>query len=204
MKTVFLDVDTQIDFLFPAGALYVPGADEIVPNLAALTQYALASSHQIVSTADAHPENDPEFKDWKPHCVAGTIGQHKASATLSERPFPLVLSSNPGALESLIPQLPQAKQIIVEKHMLDCFSNPNLKLVLDALKPDRFVVYGVAIEHCVRHALSGIVDLGKPVYLVTDAIRGIDPDECSQVTSGFQAQGVTHCTTADVVAGIQP
>ncbi len=24
MKTVFFDIDTQFDFLFPAGALYVP------------------------------------------------------------------------------------------------------------------------------------------------------------------------------------
>jgi nicotinamidase-related amidase len=31
MKTVFVDVDTQIDFLFPAGALYVPGASGCCP-----------------------------------------------------------------------------------------------------------------------------------------------------------------------------
>ena len=30
---VFVDIDTQRDFLDPAGALYVPGAVEIVPNL---------------------------------------------------------------------------------------------------------------------------------------------------------------------------
>ena len=32
MKSVFFDVDTQIDFLYPAGALYVPGAESIVGN----------------------------------------------------------------------------------------------------------------------------------------------------------------------------
>ena len=32
MKTVFVDVDTQIDFLFPAGALYVPGAERLLPE----------------------------------------------------------------------------------------------------------------------------------------------------------------------------
>jgi hypothetical protein len=29
MKTVFFDVDTQIDFLYPAGALYVPGGETV-------------------------------------------------------------------------------------------------------------------------------------------------------------------------------
>ena len=32
MRTVFLDVDTQIDFLFPAGALYVPQVGIINPS----------------------------------------------------------------------------------------------------------------------------------------------------------------------------
>ena len=36
MKTVFFDVDTQLDFVFPAGALYVPGAENIVENLRSL------------------------------------------------------------------------------------------------------------------------------------------------------------------------
>jgi len=198
MKTVFLDVDTQIDFLFPAGALYVPGAEEIVPNLAVLTRHGLVRGHQIISTADAHSEDDPEFKIWKPHCVAGTIGQHKAAAALSERP--LVVASHSGALAPLNPPLPQAKQIIVEKQMLDCFSSPNLKVLLNALKADQFVVYGVATEYCVRCALTGLVELGKPVYLVTDAIRGIDPEASRQVITGFEAQGVVLRSTADVLA----
>ena len=198
MKTVFLDVDTQIDFLFPAGALYVPGAEEIVPNLAALTRHALARGHQIISTADAHPEDDLEFKVWRPHCVAETIGQHKAAATLSERP--LVVASSAGALEPLMPQLPKAKQIIVEKQILDCFSNPNLKPLLNAIEAHRFVVYGVATEYCVGCALTGLVGLGKPVYLITDAIRGINPEASRQVINGFEAQGVVLRSTADVVA----
>ena len=40
MKTVFFDVDTQIDFLYPAGALYVPGAEKVVEQIAALNRFA--------------------------------------------------------------------------------------------------------------------------------------------------------------------
>src|ERR1041385_6607139 len=85
MKTVFFDVDTQLDFLYPAGALYVPGAESIVAQVAALNQYAAGHGFSVVSTMDAHSEDDPEFRDWPPHCVAGTAGQQKPAATLLEK-----------------------------------------------------------------------------------------------------------------------
>jgi nicotinamidase/pyrazinamidase len=68
VKTVFFDVDTQIDFMYPAGALYVPGAERIVPAIVRLNQ----SAPLLVSTMCAHQENDPEFAQWPPHCVVGT------------------------------------------------------------------------------------------------------------------------------------
>ena len=45
MKTVFFDVDTQLDFLYPAGALYVPGAERIVPAIARLNRFAARARH---------------------------------------------------------------------------------------------------------------------------------------------------------------
>src|SRR3954454_24978720 len=86
VRNVFFDVDTQIDFLFPAGALYVPGAERIVKNLGALTRFAAANRFQIISDTDAHAENDPEFKTWRAHCVIGTAGQQKPTNTLLNQP----------------------------------------------------------------------------------------------------------------------
>ncbi len=40
MKTAFVDVDTQIDFLYPSGALYVPGAGRLIPRIAELNRWA--------------------------------------------------------------------------------------------------------------------------------------------------------------------
>ena len=78
MSALFIDVDTQLDFLYPAGALYVPGAERLIPALGHLTRYAAGHRIPLVSTVDAHTENDPEFQSWPKHCVAGAAGQHKA------------------------------------------------------------------------------------------------------------------------------
>ncbi len=85
MKTVFVDVDTQYDFLFPAGALSVPGAQRILPAVSRLNHWAARNGAVVVSTMDAHTENDREFQVWPGHCVAGTLGQRKHESTLLER-----------------------------------------------------------------------------------------------------------------------
>jgi len=135
-RTVFLDVDTQLDFLLPAGALAVPGAEMLVPALASLTRFAAANGILILSTADAHAEDDAEFKSWKPHCVVGTTGQTKSAATLLT-PNPLVLTTDHDAWELIRDEVPRASQIIVEKQKLDVFTNPNLPLLLQALQAHR-------------------------------------------------------------------
>ena len=82
MEFLFWDVDTQIDFLSPQGKLYVPGAEKIIPNLRRLTKYAADHTIPIVSSTDAHVQNDPEFSQYPPHCLVGTEGQKKVEETL--------------------------------------------------------------------------------------------------------------------------
>lgn len=185
MKTVFFDIDTQLDFVFPAGALYVPRAELKLPSIAALNRYAASQGYPIISTVDAHGEDDPEFRIWRPHCVAGTTGQQKPQSTLVEKPF--VVSTRENA------PLPDAsvKQVIVEKQVLDCFSNPNLQRLVEQYNADRYVVYGVVTEHCVRCAAMGLLRTGKRVELVTDAIETLHPEESDRTLREFeQASGV--------------
>jgi nicotinamidase/pyrazinamidase len=198
VKTVFFDVDTQIDFLFPAGALCVPGAEKIVKTLGALTRFAAANRFQIISTADAHGEDDPEFQTWRPHCVIGTTGQQKTGSTLLNQL--LVLSSAPGSLDAIRSRTGDTAQIMVEKQMLDCFTNPNLRPLLSLIRADRYVVYGVVTEYCVQCAAFGLLETGAQVELVTDAIKSLSASDEQDVLQRFQAQGGLLTTTAVVTA----
>jgi len=192
MKTVFVDVDTQIDFLYPAGALYVPGGERLVPAIARLNHYAAGHGIPLISTTDAHSENDPEFRDWPPHCVAGTTGQLKPAETLLARRSRLGFEPG-GSIET-------ADQIVVEKQALDVFTNPNFGALLDRLQADRYVVYGVATDYCVRCALTGLLRTGKPVTLVTDAIAAVNPEAGADAVAGFIAAGGTLSTVREVAA----
>jgi len=198
VKTVFFDVDTQIDFLFPAGALYVPDAEHIVKTLGALTRFAAANRMLMSSTADAHSEDEPELRTWKPHCVVGTTGQQKAAQTLLDRP--LILSSALGSLDAIRSGIAGAAQIIVEKQALDCFTNPHLRPLLNLISAERYVVYGVVTEHCVRCAAFGLLETGARVELVTDGIKSLSASDEGDVLKRFQSQGGVLTTSAAVAA----
>jgi nicotinamidase/pyrazinamidase len=173
MKTVFFDVDTQIDFLFPSGALYVPGAEAIVATVAALNKAAPV----LVSTMDAHAEDDPEFRTYPPHCVAGTLGQRKPAATLVGQTF-------------------------IEKQTLDCFLAPKTAEILAQLNADRYVVYGVVTEICVKFAIEGLLKTGKRVGLVTDAVKALDERAAAEFLDSFQRSGGTITTSSAILASV--
>src|SRR5450759_4225103 len=182
MKTIFFDIDTQLDFLYPAGALYVPGAERIVPVIARLNRYAAAHDIPVVSTVDAHSENDVEFKVWPPHCVAGTTGQHKAEATLLEKRVVVPNRDCTLALDG-------AQQIVVEKQHVDVFTARNLARVVELLAADRFVVYGVVTEICVLYAARGLLKYGKPVSVVTDAVAALTAEASVRALEEIRASG---------------
>ncbi len=177
MKCVFVDVDTQLDFMVPSGALYVPGAEEIIPIVARLNRFAADQGIPVFSTVDAHAENDPEFTIWPHHCVAGTLGQRKVAATIL-----------PGC----------DTQTVFEKQVVDFGATEQFQAEVGRLHADRFVVYGVVTEYCVKSAALALLQAGKKVEVVTDAIQSIDGGEGARVLDQLVAAGAILTTAAAV------
>jgi nicotinamidase/pyrazinamidase len=194
MRTVFVDVDTQLDFLFPAGALYVPGAERILPAIASLNRHAAARGIPLLSTADAHAEDDPEFAAWPPHCVAGTWGQRKPAATLLEKSVVIPNRDMAAALDD-------AGQYIVEKQTLDVFETKTVRGLLDALRADRYVVYGVVTEICVVRAVRGLLALDKQVVVVAGAIQALSAGKAAQALDEIRSLGGSVARLGEVLAG---
>lgn len=192
MKSVFFDVDTQLDFVYPSGALYAPGSNRIVPVVARLNRAAAARDIPVISTVDAHTENDPEFKTWPHHCVAGTLGQRKAAPTLLDSR--VVVPNRDSGLE-----IAGARQIVLEKQTVDAFETVTLGPVLEALGGERFVVYGVVTEICVWHAARGLLKMGKHVEVVTDAIEGLKSVDSERALAELRGMGALLSNSEDVL-----
>jgi len=189
MKTVFFDIDTQIDFVYPAGALYVPGAEHILPVVGELNRHAPL----VISTMDAHAEDDPEFKIWPGHCVAGTWGQRKPESTLLQRRVTVPSGKTPFDLTG-------AQQVILEKQSLNCFDNANIDDVLAALDAERYIVYGVVTEYCVALAANGLLKTGRSVEIVTDAVETLKREDGQAALRAFTAAGGRLTRLSAVIA----
>jgi len=192
--TVFFDIDSQLDFLFPAGALYVPGAERIVPAIARLNRFAAAHGFPVVSTTDAHAEDDPEFSQWPPHCISGTLGQRKAEATLLDGR--VVVPNRDGDLA-----LDGARQIVVEKQTVDVFQCANLHRIVERLNAESYVVYGVVTEICVLYAARGLLRTGRPVTVVTDAVETLKAEDAERALAEICEGGGRLASTAEICGG---
>jgi nicotinamidase/pyrazinamidase len=191
MRTVFFDIDTQIDFLFPAGALYAPGAEKIIGTVAKLNRHAAAHGIPVVSTMDAHSENDPEFRDWPHHCVVDTVGKQKPASTLLEKR--LIVPNSRAELN-----LTLIDQILLEKQTFSALSNVNVALLIDHFAAERYVIYGVVTEVCVKLAAFGLLETGKRVEIVTDAICALNEETGAKTLADFTAAG-GHLTQAGMI-----
>ena len=200
--TIFYDVDTQRDFLLPGGALYVTGADRIIPALAALTSLARENHVRIVCSVDRHFPGDPELRrnggKYDDHCMDGTEGQKKIAETAPLNP--LYIPNHPLSSKEIEAALDHQGEIVFEKQDFDVFiGNRHARTILRMLlEPFRdVVIYGVYTEVCVARAVDGLTELGPKLTIVSDAIADIG-DDAHSVRQQWTRAGIEFATVAQL------
>ena len=192
-KILFIDIDTQNDFMFKEGNLYVPDAENIIENLKKLTEFAYRNNIPIFSSVDSHTQDDPEFKQFPPHCIKGTEGQEKINETKIKEA--LFIPSD----RTIEIDFTKYRQFIFEKDKLSVFSNPNFEKAIEKIGKEIFVVYGVATEYCVKECVEGLLERNKNVYIVVDAIKGVDEKKGKKFLEYASSKGVISVTTSSLV-----
>jgi nicotinamidase/pyrazinamidase len=196
-KTILWEVDAQADFMLPGGKLYVPGAEKIIPNLAHLIKAGTETGTLIVSSGDAHTQNDPEFQRFPPHCIAGTPGAEIIPEGLAKG-FRTIRND---ASNELPKDVLNSPQVILEKQTLDVFDNPKAAALVECLPADtEYVVFGVVTEYCVRIAAKGLLDRGRKVSIVKDAIEALSPKAARQTLDQLQSHGARLITASEALA----
>jgi nicotinamidase/pyrazinamidase len=190
---IFWEVDVQRDFMLPGGNLYVPGAEKLLPNIRRLTDAARQGRVFLVSHGCFHTADDPEFQTFPPHCVKGTEGAELVPEALTGK-----VARVPNDATAKVPEdLSQFQQILLEKQTLNIFESKHADELLQRLGKDpEFVVFGVVTEYCVSFAAKGLLQRGRRVAVVQDAIETLKKEE-GQATIAELARLGARLTTTD-------
>ena len=196
---VLWEVDTQKDFMLPGGKLYVPGAEKRLPNIRRLTDAARQGKVFLVSHGCFHAPDDAEFKIFPPHCVRGTDGADLVPEALTPR-----IVRVPNDAEAMLPgDLSAYQQILLEKQTLNIFESRHADALVQQLgsRPE-FVVFGVVTEYCVSFAAKGLLERGRRVAVVQDAIETLKPEESEKTMAELNRLGARVTTTDQALSVI--
>jgi nicotinamidase/pyrazinamidase len=195
-NVIFWEVDTQADFMLPAGKLYVPGAEKLLPNIRRLTDAARQGRVFLVSHGCFHAADDPEFKMFPPHCVKGTAGAELVPEALTDN---VVRVPNDDAA-TLPRDLSACQQILLEKQTLDIFESRHADALVHRLgSRTEFIVFGVVTEYCVGFAAKGLLQRGRRVAVVRDAIETLKPEDGDKTIAELQRLGARLISTNEAI-----
>jgi len=156
-------VDVQNDFC-PGGALPVPEGDKIVPVINNYIDLFRNAGAFIFFTRDWHPKDHISFRSyggmWPPHCIQNTWGAafHPALKVGDED---IIIS----------------KGVEKSKEAYSAFEGTDLDERLKRLNIEKVFVCGLATDYCVKHTVLDGLKRGYRVYLLEDAVRGVDVNE---------------------------
>jgi nicotinamidase/pyrazinamidase len=196
---VFWEVDVQSDFMLPGGKLYVPGAEKLLPNIRRLTDAARRGQVFLVSHGCFHTPDDPEFKIFPPHCVKGTAGAELVPEALADR-----VARVPNDAEAKLPEdLSRYQQVLLEKQTLNVFESRHADALVRRLGTHaEFVVFGVVTEYCVSFAAKGLLERGRRVAVVRDAIETLKPEDGRKTIAEFEQLGARMTTTDQALSAM--
>ena len=183
--TALIVVDVQNDFADPAGSLYVPDGEAVVPVIDAEIARAQAAGAGVFYTRDWHPPRTPHFKPdggpWPVHCVQHTWGAafHPRLAVVGP-----VVSKGSGGEDGY-------SGFSVRDARGGALQATELDRLLRARGISHLVIAGLATDYCVRATALDALRLGYRVTVLRDAVRAVDvaPGDGARALAELAAAG---------------
>lgn len=153
MKALLI-VDVQNDFC-SGGTLAVPGGEQVAPVINSL----MSRFQVIVASKDWHPKGSRHFEKWPAHCVQETYGAAFYPQLDDEKIQEVFLKGT----------TPQS-----DGYSAFDATNKDLDKWLHSHGVQDLYVCGLATDYCVLTSALDAARRGYQVFVVEDAIRGVD------------------------------
>jgi len=159
--------------------------------------WARTNNIPIISIAEVHPNNGNGEIEFG-YCIDGTEGQKKVRYTLLSNRVSFAADGH-----SDLPRdtLRQHRQVILHKRCVDPFEEPRIDRLLSEVRASEFILIGTGAEGAVMATALGLLQRGKKVVVVADAVGSHNKREAKLALRKVEAKGA-RLTETRRVAGI--
>lgn len=202
-RTGVIVVDMQADFtLLRHGSLAVGQTDQsYLDKVVSATRKLSDKGYKIFATQDFHPENHVSFYTshkgkapyetieidgrvqmlWPPHCVQGT---KNAELLLDKTLF-----------SAIVPKGTDPEYDSYSGFFDDNGMATGLADILASHHVTTLIVYGLAIDYCVKATAMDALTAGFEVILIRDLCRGVAEDTTKTALEEMKAAGINLIST---------
>jgi len=189
-KSALLVVDMQNDFC-PGGALGVREGDQIIPLVNKYIDLFFKKQMPIFISRDWHPPETNHFKDrggpWPVHCVQGTYGaEFHPDFQVPRQAIILSKGTDPQN---------HGYSVFDAKD----FTSTSFSDLLKRKNINTLYICGIATDYCVRETSLDALKDNIDVYILTDAIKGVDEGDSQRALDEIVQQKGKLITQRDLM-----
>jgi nicotinamidase-related amidase len=184
-RQILIDINTQKDFLLASGKDCIRNHRRVLAHIRRVMAWARSRKAPVISIADVYPDNGNDENSFE-CCIDGTEGQKKVSYTLlpNRISFPA-----DGSTDLPRDMLRHYKQVVLHKRCVDPFDEPRIDRLLSELQASEFILVGAGLENSIKETALGLLQRGKKVTVVIDAVGSHHKREARMALRKMEAKG---------------
>jgi nicotinamidase-related amidase len=189
-RRVLIDVNTQKDYFLADGKACIGNHRRVLTHIRRIMAWARHNSIAVISTCEVYPGGNGVN-----YCIDGTEGQKKIHYALlnSRISFPADGSTDlPSDLFRCY------RQVILHKRSADPFEEPRIERLLSELWAGEFILVGASIERAVMSMALGLLQRGRKVTVVVDAVGSHNKREAELALRKMKAKGAKLVETKKI------
>jgi len=181
-KQILIDIDTQKDFLLAAGKACIRNHRRVLAHIRRVMAWARYRNVPVISTAEVHADGDGALS----YCIDGTEGQKKVRYTLLCNKVSFAADGNTDLPRDM---LRRHRQVILHKRCVDPFDEPRIDRLLSEVRANEFILVGASVEGAVKAMALGLLQRGKRVTIISDAVGSHNKREANLALRKMEAKG---------------